>query len=150
MINKICDMCGGKNTTTGKHCNSCYAYLKTHPEGIYDLPNEGEVRYAKNGDPICHICGMAFRKLGNHIQFKHHLSQEEYRDRFKLYRNTKLSNIDYQITMSNYNKIYKEIVVNQNLIEKGKSTRIITGQEFKERRKYGKPIKEVFVDAPNS
>ena len=101
----ICDICGNKNTTTGKHCNSCYAYLRRHPEGIYDLPKPGEIKYAPNGDPICHICGQAHRKLGNHIRFKHQMSQIEYREKYKLYRNTRLSNYEYQEKMSKYNNI---------------------------------------------
>ena len=147
MKDKICEMCGGKNTTTGRYCNACYGYLKLHPEGIYNIPEEGKITYAPNGDPICHICGQAHRKLGNHIRFKHHMEQNEYRDKFKLYRNTRLSNMEYQETMADYNRKYRDIVVKENLIEKGKGTRIIKGQEFKERRKYGRPIKEVFVDA---
>lgn len=145
MRNKICDICGGKNTTTGKHCNSCYSYLKKHPEGVYDLPNPGEIEYAPNGDPICHICGQAHRKLGNHIKFKHNIDQKQYRDRYKLYRNTRLSNKEYQKKMREYNKTYQETVVKQNLIENGKNTRITSDRIFEVKRKYGKPIKEIFT-----
>jgi hypothetical protein len=145
MKNKICDMCGNENTTTGKHCNSCYAYLRKHPEGVYTLPKPGEIKYAPNGDPICHICGQAHRKLGNHIKFKHRMSQQEYRDEFKLYRNTRLSNYEYQKTMAGYNKKYRETVVMNNLIEKGKSTRITSDKVFTFKRKYGKPILETFI-----
>ena len=145
MPNKICDMCGGENTTTGKHCNSCYAYLRKHPEGVYKLPECGEIKYAPNGDPICHICGQAHRKLGNHIKFKHNISQNEYRDKFKLYRNTRLSNMEYQETMANYNNLYKDQVVIKNLIEKGKDTRITSDRVFETKRKYGKPIKETYA-----
>ena len=149
MKSKICPMCGGENTTTGKYCNSCYAYLRRHPEGAYDLPECGVVKYAPNGDPICHICGQAHRKLGNHIRLKHHMKQNEYRDKFKLYRNTRLSNIEYQETMANYNQIYRDIVVEQNLIEKGKKTRITSDTVFETKRKLGRPITEVFIDAQN-
>lgn len=37
MKDKICEMCGGKNTTTGRYCNTCYGYLRLHPEGAYDM-----------------------------------------------------------------------------------------------------------------
>lgn len=141
----ICDMCGNKNTTTGKHCNSCYAYLRRHPEGIYDLPKPGEIKYAPNGDPICHICGQAHRKLGNHIRFKHQMSQIEYREKYKLYRNTRLSNYEYQEKMSKYNNKYRNIVVEQNLIKGGEKTRITSTRKFETKRKYGKPIPEIFI-----
>lgn len=142
-------MCGGENTTTGKYCNSCYAYLRRHPEGAYDLPECGVVKYAPNGDPICHICGQAHRKLGSHIRLKHHMEQNEYRDKFKLYRNTRLSNMEYQENMADYNRKYRDIVVKENLIEKGKGTRITSDTVFKTKRKLGRPITEVFVDAQN-
>lgn len=149
MKNKICPMCDGENTTTGKYCNSCYAYLRKHPEGAYDLPECGVVKYAPNGDPICHICGQAHRKLGNHIRLKHHMKQNEYRDKFKLYHNTRLSNMEYQETMADYNRKYRDIVVKENLIEKGKDTRITSDTVFETKRKLGRPITEVFIDAQN-
>lgn len=150
MKNKICPMCSGINDTTGKYCQACYNYLRKHPEGVYSLPSKGEVRYAPNGDPICHICGMAYAKLGNHIFNKHKLSQNEYREQFHLYRNTKLTNNDYRKKMSDYNKKYSELVVKENLLEKGKKTRVAPKQVLPASRKFGKPIREVFVSAYNS
>ncbi len=146
MKNKICLLCNGENNTTGKYCNSCYSYLRRHPEGKYELPEPGIIKYSPNGDPICHICGQAHRKLGNHIRFKHHMQQNEYRDKFKLYHNTKLSNMEYQETMANYNQIYRDIVVEQNLIEKGKKTRITSETVFETKRKLGKPITEIRLE----
>lgn len=124
---KTCKLCGGNNTTTGRYCNSCYAYLRLHPEGLYEPSKPGEITYAPNGDAICHVCGMAVRKLGSHIAFKHHMTQKEYRDKFKLYHNTRLSNVEYINNMSKINKKYQNIVVQKNLIEKGKDTRISKG-----------------------
>jgi hypothetical protein len=73
------------------------------------------------------------------------MSQQEYRDKFKLYRNTKLSNYEYQKTMADYNKEYRDKVVKENLIEKGKGTRITPERVFETKRKYGKPIPEIFI-----
>ena len=73
------------------------------------------------------------------------MSQQEYRDKYKLYRNTRLSNYEYQQTMANYNKKYSQKVVKENLIEKGKSTRITSDRVFEFKRKYGKPIPEIYV-----
>lgn len=146
MENKKCQMCNGKNTTTGRYCNTCYGYLRNHPEGVYDIPEEGKITYTPNGDPICHICGQAHRKLGNHIKFKHNMNQIEYREKFKLYHNTRLSNKEYQKTMADYNKKYKDIVVKNNLIKCGKNTRINEEYDLKNKRKYGKPIEEVYIN----
>ena len=132
---KQCQMCGGDNTTTGKYCNTCYSYLRKHPEREYPLPPKRVINYASNGDPICHICGQAHRKLGNHIRFKHNITQNEYRDMFQLYHNTRLSNYEYIENMSQINNKHKDIVVKENLIKCGIKTRIthkngIAGRKF--------------------
>ena len=132
---KQCQMCGGDNTTTGKYCNTCYSYLRKHPEGEYPLPPKGVIHYASNGDPICHICGQAHRKLGNHIRFKHNMTQNEYRDMFQLYHNTRLSNYEYIENMSQINNKHRDIVVKENLIKGGAKTRIthengLAGRKF--------------------
>lgn len=142
---RTCKLCKNKFGQKGYYCPSCYAYLRIHPEGIYELPNAGEIRRASNGDPICHICGMAYRKLGNHIAFKHHMTQNEYRDMFKLYHNTKLSNYEYIDKMSQYNNIHKDIVVKENLIKGGKKTRITPEMQNMPKRKYGGVIPEKTV-----
>lgn len=140
---KYCKICNGILDTTGKYCQKCYNYLRNHPEGIYPLPPKGEICYAPNGDVICHICGMAYRKLGNHIRFKHNLSQVEYRELFKLYHNTKLSNIDYRDKMRLYNNRYYDKVVKKNLIEHGANTR--TTNVTIPKRKLGGYIKENYL-----
>lgn len=132
---KKCQICGGENKTTGRYCNTCYGYLRKHPEGRYPLPPKGAIYYAPNGDPICHICGEAQRKLGNHIAFRHHMTQNEYRDKFHLYHNTRLSNYEYIKNMSKINNKYKDIVVKENLVNHGKNTRInhnngLSGRKF--------------------
>ena len=132
---KQCQMCGANNTTTGKYCNTCYSYLRKHTEGDYPLPPKGVIHYASNGDPICHICGQAHRKLGNHIRFKHNITQNEYRDMFKLYHNTRLSNYEYINNMSQINNKHKDVVVKENLIKCGVKTRIthengLAGRKF--------------------
>ena len=135
MVVKECQFCGGVNKTTGKYCNTCYGYLRKHPEGRYPLPPKGMVHYAPNGDTICHICGEAQRKLGSHIAHRHHMSQNEYRDMFELYHNTRLSNYEYINNMSQINNKYKDKVVKENLIKCGVNTRIsrengLSGRKF--------------------
>ena len=135
MVVKECQFCGGVNKTTGKYCNTCYGYLRKHPEGRYPLPPKGMVHYAPNGDTICHICGEAQRKLGSHIAHRHHMSQNEYRDMFELYHNTRLSNYEYINNMSQINNKHKDKVVKENLIKCGINTRIshengLSGRKF--------------------
>ena len=135
MVVKECQFCGGVNKTTGKYCNTCYGYLRKHPEGRYSLPPKGVVHYAPNGDVICHICGEAQRKLGSHIAYRHHMSQNEYRDMFELYHNTRLSNYEYINNMSKINNKHKDKVVKENLIKCGINTRIshengLSGRKF--------------------
>ena len=135
MAVKECQFCGGVNKTTGKYCNTCYGYLRKHPEGRYPLPPKGMVHYAPNGDTICHICGEAQRKLGSHIAHRHHMSQNEYRDMFELYHNTRLSNSEYINNMSQINNRHKDKVVKENLIKCGVNTRIshengLSGRKF--------------------
>ena len=149
---RYCISCGDKiaDYTSGSLCQSCRTYLSKHPEGTYIIPGYGEVAYAFNGDPICHICGQAHRKLGNHIAFKHHMSQKDYRDMFGLYRNTKLSNEDYIAHMSILNDKYKDVVVKKNLIEKGVKTRMTTElSQSLEHRKYGEPVKKIYAHIDN-
>ena len=132
---KKCQICGGNNITTGRYCNTCYSYLRRHPEGRYPLPPKGVIHCASNGDVICHICGEAQRKLGSHIARRHHMSQNEYRDMFELYHNTRLSNYEYIKNMSQINSKYRDIVVKENLIKRGEKTRIthengLSGRKF--------------------
>lgn len=143
---KKCQLCDGVNNTTGKYCNSCYSYLRNHPEGLYPLPQKGEVHYAPNGDPICHICGMAIRKLGGHIAQKHHMSQEQYRDMFELYHNTRLSNEEYINRMAKINNKYKDVVVGENLIKAGINTRV-THQNGLNGRKFQHKIEKRVLDS---
>ncbi len=145
-MNKMtpCPMCKDLINTTGKYCQKCYNYLKKHPEGLYPLPPKGTIHYANNGDPICHICGKAVRKLGNHIAFCHKMSQKEYRERFGLYHNTRLSNEDYQKEMRKYNEKYAEVVVKDNLLKAGMNTRV--NKINIPKRKLGYQIKIQVID----
>ena len=117
-----CEICGALKSR-GRYCGNCYAYLRKHPEGRYPLPEKGTVAYATNGDPICHLCGEAHRKLGSHIAFRHHMTQNEYRDMFRLYHNTRLSNCEYIKNMSQINNKHRDVVVKENLIKGGIKTR---------------------------
>lgn len=135
----ICPLCQQVITdTTGQYCQKCYNYLRRHPEGTYPLPPKGVVARATNGDFICHICGKAYCKLGNHIFQCHHMSQKAYREEFGLYHNTRLCHDAYHSKMREYNVKYYDKVVKQNLIVGGQSTRI-NDNKLPKRRK-GKTV----------
>lgn len=88
----------------GHHCDNCRicqrgrCCRKDNPE--YQLPNEGDWDGPTYGDlgkltllpddtMQCHICGMGFRGLGNHLVL-HDVTSDEYRALFGLNRTTKL------------------------------------------------------------
>ena len=120
---RVCDFCGKEFFGAGFKCPTCYAYLRKHPEGLYPQPQYGEVLYAPNGDPVCHICRRAVRKLGNHIAFYHNMTQKEYREKFGLHHNTRLSNGEYIDKMRTYSIDNYDLVIAENLIEGGINTR---------------------------
>lgn len=131
---RVCRLCGDEFSYAGYYCQPCSAYLRKHPEGLYPQPNEREVLYATNGDPVCHICRKAYSKLGSHIRNYHHMTQTEYRDKFKLHHNTKLTNESYSNKMVDYVMEYYDIAVKENLLKAGKNTRLITGKELPKRK----------------
>lgn len=121
---KTCDLCKRDFYGAGFKCPSCYAYLRKHPEGLYPQPQYGEVVYAHNGDPVCHICCRAVRKLGSHIALYHNMNQNEYREKFGLHHNTRLSNNEYVVKMRKYSLDNYDLVIDKNLIDGGINTRI--------------------------
>ncbi len=130
---RTCLLCGREYSQMGYYCPSCYAYLRVHPEGLYPQPREGEVLYAKNGDPVCHICRKAFSKLGGHIVNCHHMTQKEYREKFKLHHCTRLSNDKYIEKMRNYTMENYDVVILENLIVNGTKTRITPNRKMPKR-----------------
>ena len=124
---RYCRDCG-ELITRGFYCDRCYAYYRKHPEGLYPLPPKGLVKYATNGDLICHICGQAHRKLIQHVYYKHNMSHNEYCDKFNLLHNTRLTRDDYQEKMRNYTTMYREKVVDNNLLKQGMKTRYKKGE----------------------
>lgn len=128
-----CKFCGNEapNVYQG-YCQVCWKYFVIDGKKEYDLPDFGKVEYAENGDAICHICGKAFRKLGAHIWNGHHITMRDYCTKFGLlYRTNKASNLDYRLNMKN---IQKDYCITDNLLEKGKATRIKKRQILRHKR----------------
>lgn len=125
---RICSFCNQPHNRTSSLCQRCFNYLKRHPEGTYPLPEYNEIKYADNGDFICHVCGCAYRTLSGHINSVHNMSHNEYCDSFGLLRNTKLCSKDYSEYKKELQRPYYNTVVLDNLIIKGAQTRFKHGQ----------------------
>lgn len=123
-----CTICGAMHNRNADTCQACYIYLRKHPEGNYDIPPKGTMMYATNGDPICHVCGRAYRTLDGHINQVHDMSHKQYCDRYKLLRNTKLCSEEYRQMKRTLQIPYKDVVVYDNLVVKGEATRFKPGQ----------------------
>ena len=116
-------------------CDQCYTYFVLKGKDIYHRPENGRIAYTPEGEVVCHICGQAHSKLGNHIYYVHGISVNQYKEYFKLPKRCKLTSRQYQNKMIKYNQQHKEQVVDDNLIKKGKTTRFYKGQVFTNKQK---------------
>lgn len=153
---KPCINCGTL-TKNGRMCYACYQYFKKGGI-IHPLPEFATVGYTNDDKVICHICGMAYSKLSEHIRRKHHLSMDEYRDRFGLQKNARLTSMAYRNKMRNHtikNKTYMknfEAVISGE--KRGKHSRLgkkQSPQEIEarreEQRRKGRLSKSKMTDA---
>ena len=106
-------------------CPNCSQMYKNHPQ--HDIPPAGEVIYDDMGRPICHICGRAFDKLLTHAKQRHKIDSAEYKEKFGLEAgkgiiSNKTRDILQQRVKENY-----DIVVVENLNNKGAATRFKSG-----------------------
>ena len=99
-IKHVCEICGKRNTKTFYNekfemilCDSCLVMCKLHKFNY--IPPEGEIHYDDEGNIICHICGRGFKKLSQHIRYKHHISNSEYKEKFGLNRTARLTGKNY-------------------------------------------------------
>lgn len=99
---KTCLYCGVK-IPHGTLCQSCQKYIKEGGK-FHPLPPKGQALQDERGYYICHICGMAYSKLGEHIRRKHHMTVEEYKAEFGLMKSQQLTSAKYHGKMSEYIK----------------------------------------------
>lgn len=122
----ICTACGktfkGKIYKDGT-CQGCYNYFRNGGK-IYSRPAPGYVAKTEDGEIICHICGRAFKKLGGHIKESHKMTIAEYKERFGLCNNTKLTAESYRECMRGYIREYNII---EGLMINGYNTRLKKG-----------------------
>lgn len=134
-----CKFCGNEDPRAihmQGYCQVCYKYFVTDGKHAYDIPKFGEMVYAENGDVVCNICGKAFRKLGGHLVQAHGLTSKEAFIKFGWFRNAKASNENYREHMR---KVIKPKCIDDNLLEKGKPTRLIKGNKLREGTGIPKP-----------
>lgn len=124
----VCKFCGrpAPDNMQG-FCQACYRYFIIEKKKLYSIYS-GPIQYNEDGDAICPICGMAYRKLGGHLKQKHGVTAaEQYRIWGLNPRTVKASNAAYRLHMKN---VQDPKTISENLIKKGINTRIKPGQVF--------------------
>lgn len=92
-------------------------------------PHYGEVQYDVNGDPVCHICGKPFPKLGAHIWNGHRIRTRDYCKIFGLDVKKGICSKEFKEKMRALNAEHYDIVVRKNLLESGAKTRYASGSQ---------------------
>ena len=97
-------------------CQACYQSVN-RSDGMHPIPPAGEIHYSpEKGWPICHICGLAFRKVVQHAYNAHGISATEYKKRFHFNRRGILAPETRKMLQEHNRRNYKK-VVQANLID---------------------------------
>lgn len=115
-------------------CQGCYNYFRKGGT-VHPLPSAGRIEHDESGKVICHICGRSYTRLGSHIKESHGMTTAEYKERFGLCNNSKLTESDYSNHMS---KLAYEHGMPEQLKRVGASTRIKKGDKT---MRLGKPTR---------
>jgi hypothetical protein len=133
LIMKKCELCDRTEKDTkiissnGQLlCQRCYQ-RKRRNKKIYPLPSYGEVKYNEEGNPICHICGESHSKLLAHVWQIHHLNEKEYKKQFGLELYNSIMSEKSKAIARQRALEHKEIVIDENLVNKGQNTRFKKG-----------------------
>lgn len=132
---KQCSLCGDiltkrthNNKKYGKICGKCYQREKANSK-IYDKPNIGEITYNEDGNPICHICGKAYKKVLSHAYHTHGILAYDYKVEFGL-----------ETSKGILSKESRDLILENNdginidkMIEAGKKTRFKKGYKGRTR-----------------
>lgn len=101
---KQCRCCGEYfKSLNGIMCSACKKYFREGGKRVAPPP-KGEVEKDYRGYYICHICGMAYPKLLEHVRRKHHMTADEYREEFGLTKAQQLTSDEYHEKMSQHMK----------------------------------------------
>ena len=135
----ICEECGTsyrvrKTKSFGKIlCNNCHNMYKKHP--VHLIPPMGEILYDDDGRPICHVCGRAFDKLGQHVYNRHDMTADEYKEKFGLDRRVGLTSDKTKKKLQEAVKDNYSVVVEKNLLNNGVKTRFEKNNKHRTKEK---------------
>lgn len=104
-------------------------------------PHYGEIQYDVNGDPVCHICGKSFPKLGAHIWNGHHIRTRDYCEIFGLNTGRGICSKEYRNKMRAHVRQNYEKVVVKNMVKAGECTRFQKGSKGRTRDKMSEQTK---------
>ena len=126
-MDKVCSSCGRTISSHSKKypkglCQSCYKYFKKGGK-VHLRPIAGQVKYDDEGKLVCHICGKSYVKLMAHVAQVHGMEEKEYKRVYKLYKGKGLISTEHKKVLQKNVENHKEVVINQNLLNKGKGTR---------------------------
>ena len=126
---KYCKYCHKDitNKSYSGYCQGCYCYFKNGGT-INPLPQKGVISKDYRGYIVCHICGKAYKRLGSHVKESHNMSIAEYKRKFELCNNAKITEDCYLQHM--HNLAYKHHMP-ERLKTLGKATRIKPGEKDK-------------------
>jgi hypothetical protein len=137
----ICEDCGtseGRIINSIKHgktlCRNCYQTRALYGNfKFHDLPPSGVIVYNDEGNPICHICGRAYKKLMGHVRQKHDMTAYEYKKEFGLNTTHSVMCKSSVELARKHNLENYDTVVTKNLIACGKQTRFTKGSHGRQR-----------------
>ena len=109
--------------------------MKYHTDVTDELPVIGELKKDRYGNYYCHICGKSFKKLMSHVVQKHNMTAMEYKRHFGLYTTKGILCEDSRRLARERNLENYGIVVEENLVDKGKNTRFKHGAEGRPKSK---------------
>lgn len=109
-------------------CDRCYQrYRKELTMELHKIPPFGEVRYDTAGNPICHICGYAYRKVLSHVWQVHGISADEYKRRYGLFTTKSVCCEGTKELLRTAVAEHFDLVVANNLTNRGRETRFRPG-----------------------
>lgn len=109
-------------------CSKCYQRCGQRKKVIqHDLPLFAEVKLDSEGNPICHICGYAFKKLMSHSWQAHGLSAAEYKKKFGLFTTKAVCAESTKELLRAAVSKHFTLVVRKNLFADGVRTRYFKG-----------------------
>lgn len=127
-------------------CNKHYLRHKAHKKLVqHELPIFGEVKFDEAGNPICHVCGYAYRKVLSHVAQVHGMTADEYKREYGLFTSKGICNEETRAMLREAVSDHFDLVVRANLIKRGIATRFNKGGEGRTREKMSEQLRRQLV-----